>query len=289
MNIMNFATRNVITVQPSDSIDKAMSLMEEHTIHHLVVIDGTEVVGMLSDRDILISTGWMLSGERAVEPRWNEQKHIIGPTFVDQVMSRPAICLSITESAREAARRIVSFKIGALPIRNQGKLVGIVSEVDLARWLLKLGFGGPVERHLGPAVRDAMRLHVATLGPHSPMADAIDIFRRIRVRHIPVVDQGKLVGVVSDRDVRRSLGWSNIRDMQSQERGRVEEVGPPPTVAGIMQPNLIVGSPEEPVRDALQRMLDHRIHSLPIAVNLQLLGILTISDFTKVIAQHEVI
>jgi acetoin utilization protein AcuB len=287
MNIMNYATRNVVTVEPSDSIDKAMTLMEEHSIHHLVVMLGPSVVGMLSDRDILISTGWMLASERAVEPRWNEQKHVIGPTEVEQIMSRPAICLSISESAQEAARRMVAFKIGALPIRNQDRLVGLVSESDLGAWLLELGFSGAAERLLDMPVRESMRLHVASLAPGAPLGDAIDIFRRIRSRHVPVLLDGALVGIISDRDVRRALGWSNIRDMQAQERGRVEEVGPPPTVAGIMKAEVISAGPEETNRTALKRMLDHRIHALPVLHTGKLVGIITLTEFMKLIARFD--
>ena len=54
MKLMNYATSMVAAVAPRDSLDRAMELMEKQSIHHLVVVEGDRVIGMLSDRDMLI-------------------------------------------------------------------------------------------------------------------------------------------------------------------------------------------------------------------------------------------
>ena len=51
MNVMNYATRDVPAIAPSESIDRAIKLMEERGVHHLVVCRNGRVVGMISDRD----------------------------------------------------------------------------------------------------------------------------------------------------------------------------------------------------------------------------------------------
>jgi CBS-domain-containing membrane protein len=57
-------TTDLSTVTPTASIDRAISLMEQEEIHHLCVVDAHKLAGIVSDRDILISTGWMLGIER---------------------------------------------------------------------------------------------------------------------------------------------------------------------------------------------------------------------------------
>ena len=94
MNVMNYATLDVVTIAPSASIDRGISLMEEHGIHHLVVVQDGRVIGMVSDRDILISTGWMLSVERRTVAVGTEKGHVIGPKmWTRSCPGQPYACL----------------------------------------------------------------------------------------------------------------------------------------------------------------------------------------------------
>src|ERR1041384_4487516 len=96
MRITNYATEPVVTVAPTDSIDRAIELMEDHGFHHLVVTDANQVCGILSDRDILISTGWMLRVDGPVPAggRDDDGPAIVGPTRVDQIMTRSVATIS---------------------------------------------------------------------------------------------------------------------------------------------------------------------------------------------------
>lgn len=288
MNVMNYATRDVLTVAPSDSIDEAISLMEEREVHHLVVVRNGRAVGVVSDRDILISTGWMFAIERRSAPREAGSGGVIGPTRVEQIMSRPIVGLDPTGGAREAAQRMVERKIGAVPILRDGGVVGLVTETDLLRWLDELALGDArVAAFLQTPVRERIPAHIVWAAPDAPLEDVIDIFRRFRVRHVPVADrQRTLLGIISDRDVRRALGWSSARDMQAEDEGRLTDVEHPSTAAEIMQKEVVTITPNEPLRTPLRRMLERRIHSLPVVEGQTVVGIVSATDFTKAIA-HE--
>lgn len=99
MHVSHLVKRDVVTAAPGDSIDKAISLMEERAIHHLVVESNRRINGMLSDRDILLSTGWMLTAERRIDTGHGSE--VIGPTRIEQIMSRPA---PLSPSARTGQR-----------------------------------------------------------------------------------------------------------------------------------------------------------------------------------------
>jgi len=282
MNIMNFVTRDVICVAPHDSLDKAMSLMEEFRVHHLVVRAASRVVGMLSDRDVLLSVGWVLSSDRKVHSP--ARTTVIGPRTVDEIMSRNVLCVENSDSGQAAARLMVDRKIGALPVLHNDNLLGIVTESDLMFWLDKLGAtGGAAATFLGQPISTLMRANVLTVSPQTALGDIIDLFRRRRIRHVPVVSGERVLGMISDRDVRKALGESSIRDMMAQESG--DYFVAPRVASELMTANVFSVPFSATLRGALSGMLDHRVHSLPVMDGDRLVGIVTQTDFVKAIAR----
>ena len=286
MNVMNYATRDVVTLPPSASIDTAISLMEERSIHHVVVTTGNRVVGMVSDRDILISTGWMLSIERKARSggEGKAKAKVVGPTQIHEIMSRPVVCLTIAHTARDAALLMLDRKISAVPVLNQDRLDGLITETDLLKWppLSEV----EADRLLTHKVGDLMRVNVLSVAPDAPLTDLIHLFRTRRIRHAPVVQQGKLVGIVSDRDVRRALGWAGVREMQAECEGRVLESELPQTAGEVMHVDVRTAGLSTVLRDALRLMLDERIHSLPVVEAQCLEGIVTETDFLRAFARN---
>ena len=285
MQALKCATREVVTVGPGDSIDHAISLMEEHGIHHLVVTDEQRVVGMLSDRDILLCTGWMLEVERQTAGR---NHTIVGPRCVEQIMSRPVETLSADATATEAANHLAERKFGALPILNKSTLIALITETDLTRHLRqRMETDEPVRKSLSAPVRDWMRLHVISVNAKCPITDMVGLFRRYRIRHLPVTTDETIIGIVSDRDVRRAFGWSQIHDMQAQAAAR--NFAGPLFAVEIMQKPVQSIHADQPLSAALDIMLSNHIHSLPVEDGGRLCGIITQTDFIKAIARLELL
>ena len=96
------------------------------------------------------------------------------------------------------SERLNALNIGAMPVcgAGGGGLIGIISERDIVRGFARMG-ARLTERH----VRDLMTKEVVTCGPDDSMADAESSMNKHRIRHLPVVDRGKLVGMLSIRDV----------------------------------------------------------------------------------------
>lgn len=292
MNLFNYATTEVITIAPASSIDRAISLMEEHDVHHLVVLHKGQVVGMVSDRDILISTGWMLSVERRNEQMEMEEARVIGPNTVQEIMSTPAVCLSMHETADQAARLMVERKIGALPIVNGPELVGILTDSDLTRWLDTLSAAQmDVTRFLSQPVSSLMCVNVVTSTPGTLLVDITDLFRRRRIRHIPVLEGGLIVGIISDRDVRRSIGWSAIRELQAEFGGTAPTLScvSMATAKDVMQKKVHWVNRTATLGEGLKLMLNQHVHSLPVLDAGKLVGLLTHTDFVKAVAQQDLL
>lgn len=126
-------TRNVVAVSEEDNLLEVQKRLESRSFHHLPVIDGTRVVGMLSQRDMLATTvaGFDRGGfGLARESRYLEQ------SFVRDLMRTPVICVGPDDGVRLAARRMLQHRVGALPVVDAAQnLLGIITENDLVRSL----------------------------------------------------------------------------------------------------------------------------------------------------------
>ena len=116
-------------------------------------------------------------------------------------------------------------------------------------------------------VRDVMTRRVVVIGPETPCDKARLIMDQHRIRHLPVVSAGRLVGMVSDRDVRSAAGGS-----------------PGTSVARIMTPDPVTVTSETRIEHAARLMLDARFGSLPV-VDGTLVGIVTYTDLLRAFVQ----
>jgi acetoin utilization protein AcuB len=282
MRVSQLQTRDVVWVSPEQSIDAAITLMEERGIHHLPVVRDGRPVGMLSDRDLLLAVGWKL----AVERRAGESaKAVVGPRRVEQIMSTPVYVVPPEDSLGAVARLLIDHKIGALPVVKHQRLIGIVSEADLLNWLRSGDIEAELERTLNEPVSDHMRTMVVTVAPGDSLHEVVRIFRERHCRHVPVVTGLALIGMISDRDVRRAMGEAAVNDAQAQREGRYY-LGPT-TVRDIMIGPVRTIAPSTALSTALKNLLTHHIHALPVTDGDDLLGILTATDVVRVIAAAE--
>jgi CBS domain-containing protein len=96
-----------------------------------------------------------------------------------------------------AATTLKERSIGALPVLDDShNLIGMLSERDFVRALVERGGGLSKLR-----VSDAMSRNVVVCAPGNTVADAAALMRKYRIRHLPVVDEDLLVGILSVRDV----------------------------------------------------------------------------------------
>jgi acetoin utilization protein AcuB len=140
MNVAKRMKRNPVFVDEGDSMKKAMDLLKEHEIRHLPVLkDGEKLVGILSERDIKQASP---SPATALEIR--EIYYLLDKVKVKQIMTRRPYSISSTAPIEEAALIIREKKIGCLPVVDDGKLVGILTETDIIDAFIEgMGVNGP--------------------------------------------------------------------------------------------------------------------------------------------------
>ncbi len=120
-------------------------------------------------------------------------------------------------------------------------------------------------------VRDLMTPRPISVSPNTPVDEARTLMQQRRIRHLPVLDHGNLVGIVSDRDMRLVLP-SPATSLSVHEIGYLLTRL---TVAEIMTRGPLTIAPERPITEAVRRMLAHKIGALPVVAEGQLVGIVT--------------
>ncbi|TPN50288.1 CBS domain-containing protein [Mesorhizobium sp. B1-1-9] len=140
----------------------------------------------------------------------------------EAIMSKPVICTDPSASIAEVAGLMLSRKISGLPvIRGDGTLVGIVSEGDFlrrgelgtqqkrSRWLeLLVSPGKAADEYVranGRRIEEVMSDNVVTASPAACLPEIVDLMMHHRVKRIPIVDDGSVVGIVTRSDILRAL------------------------------------------------------------------------------------
>jgi acetoin utilization protein AcuB len=121
-------TPNPITVPPGTPIFEARRLMYERRIRHLLVADGADLVGILTDRDLRLNLPSPATGLSV----W-EINYILMKLTVGEVMTKLVRTTGPDRNIEAAAQQMLEHRVGALPVLDEGKLVGILTETDLLR------------------------------------------------------------------------------------------------------------------------------------------------------------
>ncbi len=106
------------------------------------------------------------------------------------------ICAAPGDPVRQAVNLLADRRIGAVPVMDGEQVVGIFSERDVI-YCLKDGDTGVLDR----TVREVMTAPAVTVTPEDPVMGALSLMTRRRIRHLPVVDQGRVIGLVSIGDL----------------------------------------------------------------------------------------
>jgi acetoin utilization protein AcuB len=126
-------------------------------------------------------------------------------------------------------------------------------------------------------VKDIMVQDVATLDIDDELSLANDIMKLGRIRHLPVVQGTKLVGLLSERDLFRS----SLVEALGHEPAKTREVMKAVRIQDIMVKNLISLGPEADIKEAAQLMLQHKIGCIPVVRDGELLGLITETDILR--------
>lgn len=129
-------------------------------------------------------------------------------------------------------------------------------------------------------VRDLMTKNPLTVVPATPVFDAQATMRRARIRHLLVVEHDRLVGIITDRDIRLNMP-SPATTLSIWE---VNYLLARLTVGEVMTSGVITVSPDRDAREAASIMVQHKIGALPVLDTWEIVGIVTETDLLSAYA-----
>lgn len=131
-------------------------------------------------------------------------------------------------------------------------------------------------------IKDVMTTRLISLAGTDSLESARKVFENNQIRHIIVLEGETLVGILSNHDLLRvSFGDTYGDDQANMDDAIVNML----TVKDVMRHNPIFISPDSSIEDAIFILLNRRFHSLPVVENGKTVGIVTTTDFLKIMVQ----
>lgn len=127
--ISTIMTKDPITVNHTNTVNDVVNTFKENDIHHIPVVSGENLIGLISKTDI-DRISFITNN---VDPRANTQ--VYDSLTIEQVMTSDLECIQEETTVKEAALRLATGKIHALPVLKGEKLTGIVTSTDIIQLL----------------------------------------------------------------------------------------------------------------------------------------------------------
>jgi CBS domain-containing protein len=130
-----------VTISASERLSTVEDIMTLGHVRHMPVVQGGRLVGVLSERDLLRASLSVLADHRD-----EDRRAFLHVVEIARVMSTPPIVIEPEARIEEAAFIMAEKKIGCLPVLEGGRLVGLVTETDVLRWVAGVGPACPEAR-----------------------------------------------------------------------------------------------------------------------------------------------
>ncbi|RJQ44931.1 MAG: diguanylate cyclase [Nitrospiraceae bacterium] len=185
--VEKYAIKSLVTTRGDRTVGYALNLMIENHIRRVIVIDEEEhFIGIATHQDLL----------KHVEEDFYRQtikiKHILNK-------SRALISIAPEESLRELLKKMIDNRISAVPVVQENKPIGIISEKDILKFTSE-------NVSLSESVEKYMSSPVETASLDSPLAEIVEVMNYENIRRVVVVDrEGCAIGMVTIRDVMENL------------------------------------------------------------------------------------
>ena len=243
LNVGDVMSDKVATISPDEIVISAAKIMSDNKISCLVVMDSGNVEGIVTETDVLRRVG--------------TQSKDFYRTKLGRIMSSPVESVTSDISVLEASKIMGIKQIKRLPIVDEGKLIGIVTQTDLVRALTSYG--------LWRDVSEIMSRNIADIQMRASVAEAAEIMISRKISCIIVMDGDNVAGVLTEKDM---LGRV-VALQRDPTNTRLEEVMSSPVTS--IPSNFSVFS-------ASKLMEEMNVRRLVVMKDKRLCGVLTQTD-----------
>jgi acetoin utilization protein AcuB len=272
MQVKDYMRTQVRTVTPETLVSTAYQLMtlRGSRIRHLPVVTRENVlVGILTDRDVR----WAAASD-APSMAEHELMYVLEKLRVRDIMTQDVATVHDTTPLVEAGQLLLQKKIGCLPvIRDDHRLKGILTVTDLLR-----AYVGQHNTGRAGSCKGEMQKQIITATPDMPLADVQRLVREHQIRHVPVVSGKRLVGIITDRDLREA----SPSPATTLTKGEIAYQLATTSVKQCMTKDVVWIGPDIDMVQAMDLLLQRKCGCLPVVDNGTLVGIITELDCLRV-------
>ena len=304
LRVRDMMTCDVATVEPTTPLDEVMDLLLRRRVKGVPVVDGGQVVGMITGGDLLrradmglrLSLQRMLPAETLAQQK--QQLAAQGKCAAD-IMTSPVIIVGRDDMVTDAARIMAEKRLKRLPVVDQaGGLVGIISRLDVLSTLASAVEGGETPPDLVPGMHrtagDVMFKDVPTVSPDAPLTEVLNRILSTPLRRVAVLDAARRVlGVVSDADVLAHVSRRPALNIMQQLVARLarpsgEMVRLSGWATDVMQKDVYAVHAEKPLAAVVQTMIEKTVKRVVVVDEEgRLLGIVDREMILRVLANDK--
>lgn len=254
-------SKGLNTVQESDTLSRCLEAFETGMPPVLAVLnDKGKYEGMITRRSILRSR--------------------LDPTTTKvRTLMKVAPPVTFDFSLSKMAKLMIESGMRQLPVFEKNKLLGFVTDENIIHAAVTEDWGNI-------AIEKIMTRAPHTIEANRSVGAVLSSMREYGISHVPVMDSGKLVGMISIQDILENIYWPQRHQTTGDIVGeKIETLSVP--AKGIMARPVIAVEPQTSLREAEKKMHDYDISCLAVVSNERLVGIVTKLDFLEPISQLE--
>lgn len=257
MKVKEIMTTKVITVDKDESLKRVLDLMKKHDITKIPVVDNKKFFGLVTDNTIAYKLGSI-----------RKRSVTASRLHASSVTEKQVKTVSQDDEVKTILKSVGEPGPTMLPVVEQGKVIGVVTKADLL-----------------PLVKSKNQLHsimqrrVHTVAPDDRVIHARRVMITENIARLPVLDEKKLVGMISDIEIAYALASLKKSFSIGRQKHRLDEL----LVEDAMRVPVVWSAPSLTIVDAAQLMLKYNVGALPILENELLIGMVTRTDLLKTI------
>jgi len=250
LKVADIMSRDVISVQPDQTVQAAAQIMADKCISCVMVMDGANVRGVLTQKDLMAAA---------------RTGHSFSDMPVSDHMSQPVRQVPPETPVLHAGMIMEDHHIKRLPVTDQKKLVGIVTQTDLIRAFESMS--------ALKSVTEIMTTDIVDVAPETSVAQALEMMVAKRISCVVILQNRKAIGILTEKDILRSVL------AQGKHPGDT-------CVVDVMSFPLVTVSPSHSVLSASRLMDDKHIHRLIVCDENGSCGLITRTDVAKGLQTH---
>ncbi len=253
-----FATK-FSTVNENDTLSKCLELFKKDTPPVLAVLDEKgKFVGVIARR-------WIVRAR--LDPATTKVKSLM----------RAAPRVELDFPLSKVAKMMIQSGIRQLPVFEKQRLRGFATDESIIHGAVTQEWGNtPIEQIMTKAP--------FTIDSARSVGAVLSLFREHDISHVPVMENGKAVGIISTQDIIQNVFQPNQRQTLGDIKGEKIQVLSIPA-KGVMTSPVVTVTPETPLKTAEKKMHDLNVHCLIVMTNDRVSGIVTKLDFLEPISQ----